>query len=366
MSSPVLIEQLDCAIQVLLSDSDAAISNLDSSIAELLGVAAELRTLPRLEFRARLREELTRSSVVGEVAVAPGSWSDRNSQSRKLQRSYPEILPTLFGAGYGTYAPHHSNFALSIGLHAVALALMLSSALWFSHRQVREWSAANLETSEYVSITPDVVRTLHGGGGGGDRDKMAAPQGRLPKLAMHQITPAEVVVRNDHPKLIAEPTVVMPPSVHLADNHLPNLGNPVSSVIGPPSNGIGASAGIGDGRGGGIGSGSGEGVGPGIGGGYGGGLFRVGGGVSAPYAIYKPEPEYSPEAREAKLQGSVVLELVVGTDGKARGIQVVRSLGMGLDDRAMEAVRQWRFEPAKKDGKPVPVAVDVEVSFRLF
>lgn len=88
--------------------------------------------------------------------------------------------------------------------------------------------------------------------------------------------------------------------------------------------------------------------------------------MSAPYAIYKPEPEYSPEAREAKLQGSVVLELVVGTDGKARGIRVVRSLGMGLDDRAMEAVRQWRFEPAKKDGKPVPVAVDVEVSFRLF
>jgi TonB family protein len=192
------------------------------------------------------------------------------------------------------------------------------------------------------------------------------PQGRLPKLAMQQITPPEVVVRNEHPKFSAEPTVVMPPSVHLAENHLPNLGNPVSSVIGPPSNGIGAAAGIGEGAGGGIGSGTGAGVGPGLGAGYGGGVYSVGGGVSAPLPIYKPEPEYSPEARQAKLQGTVILALVVGIDGKAHAIQVARSLGLGLDERAIEAVRQWRFDPAKKDGKPVAVAVDVEVSFRLF
>lgn len=366
MSSPVLIEQLDCALDILLSDPDAAISHLDPGVVELLGVAAELRTLPRPEFRAQLLGELTGDGVRAEDALDRGSWSDRHSQTRKQQRSSAEVLPTLFGVGYGCDGMRRSHFALSMTMHAVVLALILSSGLWFPRRQIREWTAANLATSEYVSIAPDVVRSVRGGGGGGDRDKVAAPQGRLPKLAMEQITPPEVVVRNNHPKLIAEPTVVMPPTVHLADSQLPNLGNPVSSVIAPPSNGIGVGAGIGEGAGGGIGSGSGAGVGPGLGGGYGGGVFRVGGGVSAPLPIYKPEPEYSPEARQAKLQGTVILSLIVGSDGTARGIRVARSLGLGLDEKAIEAVRQWRFDPAKKDGKPVPVAVDVEVSFRLF
>src|SRR6185503_21349577 len=111
--------------------------------------------------------------------------------------------------------------------------------------------------------------------GGGDRDKVIAPKGKMPKFAMEQITPPEVVVRNEHPKLTAEPTVVMPPQVKLASNNLPNLGDPKSPVIGgPPSNGVGSGAGIGSGSGGGIGSGSGGGVGPGAGGGYGGGVFR--------------------------------------------------------------------------------------------
>lgn len=367
MSSSVVVEQLDCAIEVLLDDPDAAISNVDSSVAELLSVAAELRSLPRLQFRARLRDELMNRSLVGEVATGRLLWSDRDSQAGKRHSLPAEVLPTLFGVGYGTYAARPSNFAVSLGMHAVALALILSSGLWLSRRQVQqELRTAFSNTSEYVSITPDVARTLHGGGGGGDRDKVAAPHGSLPKLAMQQITPPEVAVRNEHPKLTAEPSVAMPPSVHLADNHLPNLGNPVFSVIGPRSNGIGASGGIGDGRGGGIGSGAGGGVGPGLGRGYGGGVFEVGGGVSAPSPIYKPEPEYSPEARQAKLQGTVILSLVVGPDGRTRGIRIARSLGMGLDERAVEAVRQWRFEPAKKDGAPVPVAVDVEVSFRLF
>lgn len=366
MSSPVLIEQLDCAIEVLLDDPDAAISNVESSVAELLSVAAELRTLPRPEFRTRLRDELTGGRLDWQVATDRRWWSDRDSQSASRQSSHAEVLPTLFGFGYGTYAARPSNFAISVGMHLAALAVILTSGLWLSRRQVRELRSVSSDTSEYVSITPDIVRTQHGGGGGGDRDKLAAPQGSLPKLAMQQITPPEVVVRNEHPKFSAEPTIVMPPSVHFADNDLPNLGNPTSSVIGPPSNGIGTGGGIGNGTGGGIGSGAGGGVGPGLGGGYGGGVFRVGGGVSAPSPIYKPEPEYSPEARQAKLQGTVILSLIVGTDGRTHAIRIARSLGLGLDERAIEAVRQWLFEPAKKDGKPVAVAVDVEVSFRLF
>ncbi len=363
MSSPVLVEQLDCAIDVLLSDPDAAISNVDPGVVELLGVAAELRTLPRPEFRARLRDEL----MHGGIAAKQLSTVDDKCQIRIRQSSRDEVLPTLFGAGYGTYAVRRSNFALSIAAHAVALLLILTSGLWLSRRPIHEsLQTVSLEPTEYTPIAPNVTQTLHGGGGGGDRDKLAAPQGHLPKLATQQIAPPEVVVRNDNPKMSTEPTVVMPPHVNFADNHLPNLGNPVSSAIGPPSNGIGYGSGIGSGAGGGIGSGSGAGVGPGIGGGFGGGVFMVGGGVSEPHAIYKPEPEYSPEARQAKLQGTVILSLVVGADGKAHAIHVERSLGMGLDERAIEAVRQWRFEPAQKDGKPVAVAVSVEVSFRLF
>jgi TonB family protein len=224
------------------------------------------------------------------------------------------------------------------------------------------------DISEYMPMTPKQAPTIQGGGGGGDREKVIAPKGHLPKFAMEQITPPEVVIRNDHPKLTAEPTVVMPPQVKLANNNIPNLGDPKSPVIaGPPSNGVGSGAGIGSGSGGGIGSGAGGGVGPGIGGGYGGGVFRPGvGGVSAPRAIYKPDPEYSEEARKAKYQGTVVLGMIVDANGRPRGLKVERGLGMGLDEKALEAVRNWKFEPAEKDGKPVAVAISVEVAFRLF
>jgi TonB family protein len=206
-----------------------------------------------------------------------------------------------------------------------------------------------------------------GGGGGGDRDKFQASKGKLPKLAMEQITPPAVVVRNENPKLVAEPTVVVPPQVHMAMNSLPNLGDPLSHLpSGPPSNGTGSGGGIGSGSGGGVGVGEGPGVGAGRGGGTGGGVFRVGGGVSAPRPVFTPDPEYSEEARKAKYQGTCVLWLIVGPDGKPRDIKVARTLGLGLDEKAIEAVKQWKFEPAMKDGKPVAVQINVEVSFRLY
>src|SRR5262249_5670633 len=136
------------------------------------------------------------------------------------------------------------------------------------------------DISEYLPMTPKAAVSMGGGGGGGDRAKTIAPKGKLPKIAPEQITPPEVVVRNEHPKLEAEPTVVMPPQVKIPHNNMPNLVDPKSTVAGPPSNGIGAGGGIGSGSGGGIGSGSGVGVGQGFGQGTGGGVYRVGGGVS--------------------------------------------------------------------------------------
>lgn len=92
----------------------------------------------------------------------------------------------------------------------------------------------------------------------------------------------------------------------------------------------------------------------------------MGGGVTAPRALYDPEPEYSEEARKAKYQGSVILWAVIDANGRPQQLKVARSLGMGLDEKAIEAVRNWKFEPAKKDGQPVAVQVNIEVNFRLY
>jgi len=293
---------------------------------------------------------------------------------------FPEKLPPLkltsrpvaVSSIWGAYDNRRVARRTSLIIHAAMIAALVAVSI-LGRKVVQEVKQEQVtlvapEISEYMPVTPKQQPTLQGGGGGGDRDKVIAPKGHLPKPAMEQITPPEVVVRNDHPKLTAEPTMVMPPQVKLPNSKLPNFGDPKSPVIaGPPSNGVGSGAGIGSGNGGGIGSGSGGGVGPGIGGGYGGGVFRPGvGGVTAPTLIYKTEPEYSEEARKAKYQGTVVLACIVGADGRPRSLRVERSLGMGLDEKALEAVKEWKFSPAEKDGKPVAVAVNVEVQFRLF
>lgn len=296
---------------------------------------------------------------------SPNSNPDASAQKPNGQQ--PEILPTLFGSGYGNYQIRTTNFIYSFVLHMLLLGLILWSTWWISqHKQQIQMTVTQVfapGTSEYV--LPPAPDKAGGGGGGGDRDKLAAPKGALPKQSLRdQITPPQVVIRNNNPKLPVEASVVVPPSISLP--HSGNMGDPLSAILGPPSNGQGFGGGIGNGSGGGVGTGRGPGVGPGYGGGIGGGLFRVGGGVSAPKKIYDPEPEYSEEARKAKYQGVVVLWVVIGPDGRTHDIKVQRSLGMGLDEKAVEAVKQWKFEPAKKDGQPVAVQVNIEVNFRLY
>jgi TonB family protein len=181
---------------------------------------------------------------------------------------------------------------------------------------------------------------------------------------MDPITPPTAVIKNPDPKLAVEQAILVPPQVKLPTSQT-NVGDPLAAAL-VASNGPGLGAGIGSGSRGGIGSGSGYGLGPGSGGGTGGGVFHVGGGVSAPRPIYSPDPEYSEEARKAKYQGVVVLAVVVGPDGRPRDIHVARSVGLGLDEKAIEAVKTWRFEPAKKDNQAVSVAVNIEVSFNLY
>jgi periplasmic protein TonB len=219
-------------------------------------------------------------------------------------------------------------------------------------------------------MTPQVEhKALAGGGGGGEHAKLFETKGHLPKTAPVQFTPPTVEIRNTHPKLAMEATIVAPPNVKLPDNpNLPNVGNPMSAnVTGPLSNGTGTGGGIGSGDRGGVGSGSGPGHGPGQGGGFGGGVYKIGElGVTAPVPKFTPEPEFSEEARKAKYQGIVTLAAVIGPDGRPRGLRVVHSLGMGLDEKALEKVRTWLFEPGKRNGSPVAVAMTLEVDFRLF
>jgi TonB family protein len=138
-----------------------------------------------------------------------------------------------------------------------------------------------------------------------------------------------------------------------------------SPQIALASQGKGGGSGFGSGLGGGIGAGHGLGAGPGSGGGYGGGLMSVGGGVSAPVVVHSVDPEFTAEARTANFQGSVSIQLIVDSQGNPQNVRVVRHLGMGLDEKAIEAVRQYRFKPAMYEGHPVAVQLVIDVDFHL-
>jgi TonB family protein len=277
----------------------------------------------------------------------------------------PDILPTLFGAGYGTYGVRKETFVLSALLHCVAIVAVIWGSIYLNaHRNEIRHQVVTIFSGGDLLPLPASAKPAGGGGGGGDHDKLAASKGSPPKFAAEQLAPPAVVIRNPEPKLAVEPTVVGPPELTLPQ--LGQMGDPLSKVLGPASNGTGIGGGIGSGSGGGVGSGRGPGVGPGWGGGIGGGAYRVGGGVSQPKLIYSPDPEFSEEARKAKYQGTVTLWVRVGADGRVHEVHVQRSLGMGLDEKAIEAVKTWRFEPSRKDGQPVDVEVNVEVNFRLY
>jgi protein TonB len=275
-----------------------------------------------------------------------------------------DFMPALFGLEYSTYGTKPTNFVLSFLAHTLmVLVLLVSGSFVFTHRQEIKATVTGVVTDISPYILPPSATKAGGGGGGGDRDKLAASKGAPPKFAREQFTPPAIVIRNADPKLAMDPTVVGPPDLKLPTGA---TGDPMSNILGPASNGTGSGGGIGSGSGGGVGSGRGPGVGPGWGGGIGGGPYRVGGGVSAPRVVYQPDPEYSEEARKAKYQGTCVLWVVVGPDGRPREVKVQRTLGMGLDEKAIEAVRTWKFEPARLNGNPVAVQINVEVNFRLY
>jgi periplasmic protein TonB len=255
----------------------------------------------------------------------------------------------------------------SIAAHAIVVALIAFLLLSARHQGFVKTQAAltSIDVKPWIPVAKQATETFGGGGGGGAHDILQAPKGKLPKFDQQPIVPP-MVVMNDHPKLALEPAIMLPKDLQLPNNNMPNLGDPRTSVVGMASNGTGDLGGMGTGSGSGLGSGKGNGYGPGEGGGYGGGLYHVGGGVSAPQLVFAPDPEFSDEARRAKFQGVCVVSLVVDPEGNPQRVQVVRHLGMGLDQKAVAAVKQYRFKPATFEGRPVPVEVNIEVTFRIY
>jgi protein TonB len=281
----------------------------------------------------------------------------------------PEKLPPLMITSqpvavkdiWGLYKSDPKSWYASTALVASVVGLLLLASTNTAVQKAIRQSVSIIDPN-LKPFKPD-VKPAGGGGGGGDRSITPVTKGQLPKPSMKQFVPP-MIVKIEHPKLVMDPTIIAPPDTPLPQNNLPQWGDPLAK-LGIPSNGTGFGAGMGSGSGGGVGSGNGGGFGAGSGGGVGGGVFRVGGGVSQPAVIFKVDPEYSEEARKAKYSGTVTLAVIVDAEGKARDIHVVKSLGMGLDEKAIEAVEKWKFRPGMKGGQAVNVRATIEVNFRL-
>ncbi|WP_158748706.1 energy transducer TonB [Acidobacterium sp. S8] len=260
-----------------------------------------------------------------------------------------------------------ASSAVSFVLHAGIISLIAWLTL-VAHNHVvvqPQVKVTPVDISPFIPITMPAAKAMGGGGGGGVHSVVQASKGHLPPIEKVQTAPPQLLVV-DHPKLAAQQAVAMPQAVKLPDSNMPNIGVTQSTQVALASQGSGSGSGFGQGLGGGIGSGHGSGIGPGSGGGYGGGVMSVGGGVAAPQVLHSVDPEFTDEARRARYEGAVSIRLIVDTNGNPQNIEVVRHLGMGLDEKAIEAVRQYKFKPAIYQGHPVAVRMVVDVAFHLY
>jgi TonB family protein len=210
-----------------------------------------------------------------------------------------------------------------------------------------------------------------GGGGGGGGNRMEAPpkKAELPgkdKISVPVVKPPAVELNKPQPAPEPEPEVNIPAqTMAAAETTAPGLIE--SQAAGSVSQGTGTGGGAGTGSGTGIGPGQGSGLGPGFGGGTGGGAYRPGNGVENPRLVREVKPQYTADAMRAKIQGAVWLECVVLPDGSVGDVRVIRSLDstFGLDQEAIRAAKQWRFQPGTRFGEPVPVLVTIELTFTL-
>jgi TonB family protein len=346
-----------------VSDAEPWFKSLLRQIREL----QEERKHPRAPVQITAQRDM---SALGKLVNQPPAYSSLLAQIKDLIEDVrnPHKIETTAAPVEVEEIWSRENVGVprlvSVGVHVLIVILALIP--WATASKPPAPQATNVMLIQPTALVLPMMNDSSGGGGGGGKQQLTPPsQGRLPKAAEKQFVPPDPEPpKNPDPTLVVEPTVVAPQLAQLPSLNLLNIGDP-QGVPGPPSSGSGVGGGIGTGTGRGVGVGNGPGVGPGDGGGYGGGVFRVGGGVSAPTIIKKVDPQYSEEARKARYQGTVVLEAIVQKDGSVQIVRVVRSLGFGLDEKAIEALRQWKFSPAKQNGVPVPVALNIEVNFNL-
>ncbi len=274
---------------------------------------------------------------------------------------------------------------VSIGAHALVVFL----AIFASMRTPEALFSKPVETIVFLNspiILPWDIGpsgpTGGGGGGGGKQEQTPPSGGRMPETAPVQMIPPDPA--DPQPLLPAEDLLQAAASVQMPVDIPQDQALPIGDLAAPAndrrSSGPGVGGGMGVGTGTGLGSGSGPGVGPGSGGGMGGGSgggigsgvgpgvgpYRIGSGVREPVLIYKTLPNYTEEARRNRVEGIVMLEVVIRADGSVDNARVVRGLGFGLDESAIrEVVTKWKFKPGTLQGRPVDVQAYIEVSFRL-
>lgn len=237
---------------------------------------------------------------------------------------------------------------LSIAIHVSLIAALFLAPLLSP--PVRKAAEPPSHPTIQLHLRPRLPETP---AGGGDRSPIPATKGRLPRIARRYVPPVNNLDR--------APVLSMPPSIDvsavpLETASLTQYGDPFARP-GPPSLGTGLNGVGGTGRGG-----IGDSDGPGR---RGGGSGVMEGPLTGPVVLFQPDPEFSEEARKAKLQGQVVLEGEIGTDGKVHNVTVRTGLGLGLDEKALEAVTRWRFRPAHRAGKPVSMSAVIYINFRL-
>ena len=245
-----------------------------------------------------------------------------------------------------------ASVSISFGIHALLFAALVWGA-WRTAEAVQEPPPDKLDV---------VFLEAPGPGGGGGGSPAPAP---IKKLEIPKVAPK--------PTPVAPTPVPIVPPPPPPDLMAPVQTNAAALIQATGANSVSLATYAGGGRGGGVGSGTGAGVGPGTGGGFGGGAYQPGSGIVNPSLLRKVEPKYTSEAMRAKIQGEVELEAVVLANGTVGDIRVVRSLdrSFGLDDKAIEAARQWLFtpgtrtDPSTKQSGPVPVIVRLILEFRL-
>jgi periplasmic protein TonB len=255
-----------------------------------------------------------------------------------------------------SYRARRETLALSLLAQAAAVALLV----YFTSFVIQRGHGIPAPIPRFNEL-PLIFSGTNGGGGGG-LEKFAASHGDLPRASLDpQLAPPTVKLPTEMPKLAVPETIIAAPEV--MPQPAGQIGDPMSRFSAILSNGRGGPGGIGDY---GCCDGDGSSNGPHAGDGPP-GIFPAGmHGVTVPKVLFSPEPNFSDEARKSKAQGIVVLMLVVGKDGHPYDIRVGQSLGMGLDEKAVEAVTRWRFQPATLNGQPVATKIAVQVDFRLY